>query len=63
MAHENTKRLRDRYHGALLGSAAGDALGTTLEFRSPDDADYHRRDFWTIWQALSMAWTAYQLAG
>jgi ADP-ribosyl-[dinitrogen reductase] hydrolase len=22
----------DRYHGALLGLAAGDALGTTLEF-------------------------------
>ena len=35
MAHENTKQLRDRYHGALLGLAAGDALGTTLEFRSP----------------------------
>lgn len=27
--------LRDRYRGALLGLAAGDALGTTLEFRSP----------------------------
>ena len=25
----------DRYHGALLGLAAGDALGTTAEFRSP----------------------------
>ena len=25
----------DRYRGALLGLAAGDALGTTLEFRSP----------------------------
>ena len=25
----------DRYHGALLGLAAGDALGTTVEFRSP----------------------------
>jgi ADP-ribosylglycohydrolase len=24
----------DRYHGALLGLAAGDALGTTLEFKS-----------------------------
>ena len=24
-----------RYRGALLGLAAGDALGTTLEFRSP----------------------------
>ena len=26
---------RDRFRGALLGLAAGDALGTTLEFRSP----------------------------
>ena len=25
----------DRYHGALLGLAAGDALGTTVEFKSP----------------------------
>lgn len=25
-----------RYHGALLGLAAGDALGTTLEFTSRD---------------------------
>ncbi len=25
----------DRYHGALLGLAAGDALGTTVEFQSP----------------------------
>ena len=24
-----------RYRGALLGLAAGDALGTTLEFRAP----------------------------
>ena len=27
--------LRERYHGCLLGLAAGDALGTTVEFRSP----------------------------
>ncbi len=27
--------LRSRYRGAMLGLAAGDALGTTLEFRSP----------------------------
>ena len=26
---------RDRYRGALLGLAAGDALGTTLEFKPP----------------------------
>ena len=29
------KQLRNRYHGAMLGLAAGDALGTTLEFKSP----------------------------
>jgi hypothetical protein len=29
---EDIKKLRGRYHGALLGLAAGDALGTTLEF-------------------------------
>lgn len=29
--------LRDRYRGALLGSAVGDALGATLEFMSRDD--------------------------
>jgi ADP-ribosylglycohydrolase/protein-tyrosine phosphatase len=27
--------LHDRYRGALLGLAVGDALGTTLEFRAP----------------------------
>lgn len=27
--------LRDRYRGALLGLAVGDALGTTLEFKQP----------------------------
>jgi ADP-ribosyl-[dinitrogen reductase] hydrolase len=27
--------IRDRYRGALLGLAAGDALGTTLEFKAP----------------------------
>ena len=27
--------VRDRYRGALLGLAAGDALGTTVEFSSP----------------------------
>jgi ADP-ribosylglycohydrolase len=26
---------RDRYLGCLVGLAAGDALGTTLEFRRP----------------------------
>lgn len=28
--------MKDRFRGALLGLAAGDALGTTLEFKPPD---------------------------
>ena len=32
-------KLLDRYRGALLGLAAGDALGTTLEFRAPGTFD------------------------
>jgi hypothetical protein len=35
MTAEHTNTLRDRYRGALLGLAAGDALGTTLEFKPP----------------------------
>jgi len=31
----NALSLQDRYRGALLGLAAGDALGTTLEFSPP----------------------------
>ena len=27
--------MRDRYVGSLIGLAAGDALGTTLEFKAP----------------------------
>ena len=27
--------LRSKYHGSLLGLAAGDALGTTIEFKAP----------------------------
>ena len=27
--------IRDRFRGCLLGLAAGDALGTTLEFKKP----------------------------
>lgn len=30
-----TPNLHSRYHGAILGLAVGDALGTTLEFQSP----------------------------
>ncbi|HUG13662.1 MAG TPA: ADP-ribosylglycohydrolase family protein [Thermomicrobiales bacterium] len=33
----NVDALRDRYRGALLASAAGDALGATLEFLSRED--------------------------
>jgi ADP-ribosyl-[dinitrogen reductase] hydrolase len=35
MINEDTKQSRNRCHGALLGLAAGDAFGTTLEFKSP----------------------------
>jgi ADP-ribosylglycohydrolase len=31
----NEEKIRDRYRGALLGLAAGDAVGTTLEFKAP----------------------------
>jgi hypothetical protein len=31
----NLQMTRDRYRGALLGLAAGDALGSTLEFKPP----------------------------
>lgn len=30
-----SERVRERFRGALVGLAAGDALGTTLEFRPP----------------------------
>ena len=30
---------QDRFRGCLLGLAAGDALGTTLEFKSPGTFD------------------------
>ena len=30
-----TRMDRDRFRGALLGLAAGDAVGTTVEFRPP----------------------------
>ncbi|MGK2858604.1 MAG: ADP-ribosylglycohydrolase family protein [Thermoanaerobaculia bacterium] len=36
---ENSIELRSRFRGALLGLAAGDAVGTTLEFRSPGSFD------------------------
>src|SRR5258707_14198403 len=32
---EPPQMTRERYRGALLGLAAGDALGTTLEFKPP----------------------------
>jgi len=33
MSSENVTRHRDRFRGALLGLAAGDAVGTTVEFK------------------------------
>ena len=35
----NTMEMLDRYRGALLGLATGDALGTTLEFSKPGTFD------------------------
>jgi ADP-ribosyl-[dinitrogen reductase] hydrolase len=35
MTAEHIDQLRNRYRGALLGLACGDALGTTLEFHPP----------------------------
>ena len=35
MIAEHIHQLRNRYRGALLGLACGDALGTTLEFHPP----------------------------
>ena len=31
----NSSTLKDRYAGTLLGLAAGDAVGTTVEFAPP----------------------------
>jgi ADP-ribosylglycohydrolase len=35
ISREKDNCLRARYHGTLIGLAAGDALGTTLEFKAP----------------------------
>ena len=35
----NEITTRDRFRGCLLGLAAGDALGTTLEFMSRDEVE------------------------
>jgi ADP-ribosylglycohydrolase len=35
LSHLRDARTRDRFLGSLLGLAAGDAVGTTLEFRRP----------------------------
>ena len=35
------RTLRDRYRGALLGMAVGDAIGTTIEFSPPGSASVH----------------------
>jgi ADP-ribosyl-[dinitrogen reductase] hydrolase len=39
MIAEHVDQLRNRYRGALLGLACGDALGTTLEFHPPGTFD------------------------
>lgn len=39
MRGRGASRKRDRYRGALLGLATGDALGTTLEFQPPGTFD------------------------
>ncbi len=39
MTHLPTDQMLSRYRGSLLGLAVGDALGTTLEFRSPGSFD------------------------
>ena len=36
---------RDRFRGCLLGLAAGDALGTTLEFKRPGSFEPIDDDF------------------
>ncbi len=36
------KKEQDRYLGCLLGLAVGDALGTTLEFKSPGSFKYRQ---------------------
>src|SRR5262245_53378578 len=36
---ERQMNRRSRYRGALLGLAAGDALGTTVEFSAPGSFD------------------------
>src|SRR5690242_19139191 len=35
MSSKRATHLEDRYRGALLGLACGDAVGTTVEFRQP----------------------------
>jgi ADP-ribosyl-[dinitrogen reductase] hydrolase len=37
--NQSPELSRSRYRGCLLGLAAGDALGTTLEFKRPDSFD------------------------
>lgn len=38
---KNNSNLADRYRGALLGLAVGDALGTTLEFSTRNSSESH----------------------
>ena len=39
---KNNSKLADRYRGALLGLAVGDALGTTLEFSARSSNETHK---------------------
>jgi len=39
MQDQDRNKLRSRFRGSLLGLAAGDALGTTLEFKRPDPSN------------------------
>ena len=54
---------RDRFRGCLLGLAAGDALGTTLEFKPPgslrtDPADFAGAEVGALYASeASMSYT------
>ena len=42
----------DRTHGCLLGQLAGDALGSLVEFQSPEEI---RRDYPVVFGSCPMA--------
>ena len=49
----DTEAMRDRYRGALVGSAIGDALGATLEFMSRDEI---ARNYGTLRDIVGGGW-------